>query len=899
MAAPPDLSSIPPTNTFSFQPLGDHHYTAMDGSLLDGNVQIPPLAPTPPGDMGPPTPIIPSLPEALQERRRSTDQARSRSDTPRPSLSRSRSRSPSRSSHHSASDDAESEHEDSQDPRYQWRPMVEDKSEPCEDEMVYIESRAATEHSATEETFFEEQTFFELDDKNLKALSSGRIEWLIERFNGTKEEPNKEQVMRSPIVSVGGYDWRIVFYPKGNSTEFLSLYLECVTMQKPEFAEFETFEQPPFPFLAGENTDTIKKRRSVAAQISVVMYNPAEPRTYDFKMDAHRYSKHSADYGWRYLAHRDEFHMRRHGQRQALLRNDTLAFKAYIRVIDDPTSCIWAHDNSERFKDSLLTSSLRPFAGQLPHLAALIPLLHFQPFRALITQHRDVTNTVYKLQTLLWKLYSRTHSVGYGRRPENVETTDAVSRLRAVRDALGKEVDEDVLGKLLGSLDPEKGALVSSNRLQTKTCSSIQEAINKHATPIATPVLLAVELQRQGFDPVARKWSKLTNRVEVDQFLTVDTQLYELYSVATHCGDLHSNKHNVYIKPSSRDIRWYAYEDRRVTAKTHKGAVEDHEGVDSNGAEKDKRRDSPCSHTSDLAEGEVIYVAMYVRHDFHPQHNLLAKEEAWDVPEDIRKGLDLPKQKESKRALTEAEEAADMPFRVEQDRFEQELRDNEAMQAALGPSTPDWPLTDEEGDTVMSDAEDDPPPHASQTPDMTASLTLTHIPTKPSICRKWHATIDSLGHDYYRGSMFGDKYQGQGHLVSMSGDEYIGAFYQGKQEGHGKMVYALTGNVYEGQWLAGQHHGHGTLTEVATGNVFEGGWREGKKHGQFVLRGLVTEEDRGLCTICYEREMTTAFYDCGHVLACRECAARIDNCPICRRRVVGRLQLFGVKMTLE
>ncbi|TKA62941.1 hypothetical protein B0A55_12594, partial [Friedmanniomyces simplex] len=288
MAAPPNLSPIPPPHIFSFQPLNDNHYTAMDASLLQNGVQIPPLAPTPPvpGDMGPPTPVIPSHPEAIQERRRSAD--RSRSGSRHPSRSRSRSRSPSRSSHHSESDDAESEHDDSLDPRYQWRPIAEDKSEPCEDEMVYIESRAATEHSAMDHGFFEEQTFFDLNDRDVKPLGSGRVDWLIERFNGTKEEPNNEQVMRSPIMHVGGYDWRIVFYPKGNSTEFLSLYLECVTMQQPEFAEFDTFEQPPFPFLAGESTDAIKKRRSVAAQVSVVMYNPSEPRTYDFKMDAHR-----------------------------------------------------------------------------------------------------------------------------------------------------------------------------------------------------------------------------------------------------------------------------------------------------------------------------------------------------------------------------------------------------------------------------------------------------------------------------------------------------------------------------------------------------------------------------------------------------------------------------------
>ncbi|KAK3092156.1 hypothetical protein LTR53_019741, partial [Teratosphaeriaceae sp. CCFEE 6253] len=110
------------------------------------------------------------------------------------------------------------------------------------------------------------------------------------------------------------------------------------------------------------------------------------------------------------------------------------------------------------------------------------------------------------------------------------------------------------------------------------------------------------------------------------------------------------------------------------------------------------------------------------------------------------------------------------------------------MEAGAGPSTPEWPLTDEEGDTVMSDADDDPPPQHSPAASMAASVTLTQIPTKPSRSHQWHATIDGLGREYYQGQMFGDKYQGEGHLIAMSGDEYTGSFYQGKREGCGKMV---------------------------------------------------------------------------------------------------------------
>jgi len=45
--------------------------------------------------------------------------------------------------------------------------------------------------------------------------------------------------------------------------------------------------------------------------------------------------------------------------------------------------------------------------------------------------------------------------------------------------------------------------------------------------------------------------------------------------------------------------------------------------------------------------------------------------------------------------------------------------------------------------------------------------------------------------------------------------------------------------------------------------------------------------------------MNTAFYECGHVVACKECAAQIEDCPVCRKRVLARLELYGVKVSME
>ncbi|KAK4540943.1 hypothetical protein LTR36_008451 [Oleoguttula mirabilis] len=889
MAAPPNLPPLPSDLLLSVtHPFSDGQFFSTMNTHTGDDTSA--FLPPPPG-----------MPSALQANA-GTELAVPAPPAPEPPRGESRSRSRSRSaSEHSASDREDSEGEDNEQPRRRWRQLVEDESTPCEDELAYIASKE--EHDALKDrAWFEEQTYFPLYDSAFKAAGSGRIIWQIDRFNGTKEEPNNEYIMRSPVVHVGGYDWRIKFFPRGNNTDHLSVYLECVTMQTPEFEEYEELERPPFPYLKGSDGAKIRKRRSIAAQVSVAMFNPYEPRSCEFKSDAHRFSKQSADYGWRYFTHREDFHLRRHGQRQAILRDDQLAFCAYIRVVDDPTGCMWEHDDDGSYESVVLATGLRPFACQSPLLAGVIPLLHFAPFRNFLLQYKDVTRMAYELQRFLYKMFTRTSSQSYGRRTES-EQADAITWLRKVSRMLREEsADPAAVTEMIGNLDAESGAAVRSNRLATKDCRSIQEAVNKHPTPLKKPMLLTLELHRQEFDRKERKWNKLTNKVEVDDVIQVGETWYNLYAITTHCGDLQSNKHSVYVRPGRFGTNWYAYEDCKVTAVTRKQAVVAHQGVDK---DADQRHDSPFAgfHDRALADDEVIYAVMYIRNDMASVACAPYKEEAWDVPEAIEQHKDFPEPHEKQPTCTSEREESDLPLRAEQERFERELQARAAHAAELlaeaGAATPEWPLTDEEGDVVMSDVDDDASQHSINLENLAASTYLAKIPTTPSYTHKWHVTFDCLGRDYYSGQMLGSDYHGEGHLIAMNGDEYTGSFSRGKQQGVGRMVYASTSNIYEGEWHDGQHHGHGMLTEAANGNVFEGGWENGKKHGQFVLKGSVTEEDKSCCTICYANEITTAFYDCGHVVACKDCAARMDNCPICRRRVVGRLQIYGVKMTLE
>ena len=46
----------------------------------------------------------------------------------------------------------------------------------------------------------------------------------------------------------------------------------------------------------------------------------------------------------------------------------------------------------------------------------------------------------------------------------------------------------------------------------------------------------------------------------------------------------------------------------------------------------------------------------------------------------------------------------------------------------------------------------------------------------------------------------------------------------------------------------------------------------------------------GLCCVCLERRKDTAL-GCGHVL-CESCAARVQQCPTCRRPVTSRSRVY-------
>ncbi|KAH8299907.1 hypothetical protein KR044_007390 [Drosophila immigrans] len=46
------------------------------------------------------------------------------------------------------------------------------------------------------------------------------------------------------------------------------------------------------------------------------------------------------------------------------------------------------------------------------------------------------------------------------------------------------------------------------------------------------------------------------------------------------------------------------------------------------------------------------------------------------------------------------------------------------------------------------------------------------------------------------------------------------------------------------------------------------------------------------CKICMDREITTAFNPCYHIIACAQCAARVSNCPHCRVKISSVVKVY-------
>ncbi|PYH81536.1 hypothetical protein BO82DRAFT_81360 [Aspergillus uvarum CBS 121591] len=591
-----------------------------------------------------------------------------------------------------------------------WAEIEEDSTVPDETEMKEIESAADGDYSAYEYDYWEKNFHADLDDPEYRPIQKARLTWKIKGVRGSPDRPNRAKIMRSPPAYMGGYWWTIKFFPRGNNVNSLSIYIECSpTMPTPEKSypdtEFKVLQGPAeesldnnapevdikfaetedtaawleqfkaqYPHARQENAAGAGSWR-VSAQIGVILYNPEEPRTGWMQSSCHQFNPHNLDWGWtNFHGPWDQIHRRQRGQRQALLRHDTLAFDAYIRIVDDPTRSLWWHaSDTEPTWDSLSLTGYRPLGDSVinhsAEVAGLATWVHLAPFckiiqKANVLEHLSDCDVKPKplcdaLQKFLWQLRSRGQSLQYVdtdlitsilrnlheysgdvcefwerlRRTLEIELegTDAVHELAQLFDSPSVDsVPVDAQGEaVINTIPKEYNSRICVAADQVKTTSdAFTQYLSAKPGRWVLPPILHLELGRQHLDKAARQWRLLYNRVELDEELDLTPWLldgqdgkYVLYGYIVHRGRRTSGKFFSILRPGGPGTRWLAFDDgsdNRVECLTRKTALGPHLGLDAS-----QKPDHKTGH-------DVAIAVMYIRSDV-VQEYLPGPQGPWEV----------------------------------------------------------------------------------------------------------------------------------------------------------------------------------------------------------------------------------------------------------------------------
>jgi Ubiquitin carboxyl-terminal hydrolase len=401
---------------------------------------------------------------------------------------------------------------------------------------------------------------------------------------------------------------------------------------------------------AAEDQEEDSEDWRVPAQIGIIIYNPEEPRT-KFDMAAcHQFNKYNDDWGWtNFHGPWSEIHKRRTGERQALLRNDTLALDAYIRIFNDPSQSLWWHEcGGEKRWDSVALTGYPAMGTKLYHtpgVAGITSWLLLAPFRRIFqsletdayrrNSHIRPRSLCSQVQMILYLMRKQKRDERFVSLEAILEImdkldesgTDVVTFWEGFRRSLELELqgDPSAIAQIADIFDTrqhsEAEALSTSPlTIPVAGVSSVQDGIeqalgeqnSKTSAKQSFPKFLTIKLDRQKFDETVREWKLLYDRVRLSEELDLsqwsaeaEVSKYTLYGFVVHAEERNSGKFYSVLRPAGPGTKWLAFDDgttKQVISYT-KHRIQEFEGL-----EGDVLKDNK-------APRQTAYVAMYIRTD--------------------------------------------------------------------------------------------------------------------------------------------------------------------------------------------------------------------------------------------------------------------------------------------
>ncbi|XP_020222198.1 ubiquitin carboxyl-terminal hydrolase 12 isoform X2 [Cajanus cajan] len=510
-------------------------------------------------------------------------------------------------------------------------------------------------------------------------LSSWRFTWAIENFSRLAKK------VYSDDFYVGGFQWRILIFPKGNNVDHLSMYLDVAdsTMLPPGWSRF--------------------------AQFSLTVVNQIHNQYSIRKESQHQFNARESDWGFTNFMPLADLYDPARGFRV----NDRCIIEADVAV-RKPLD-YWSHDSKKETGCVGLKNQ-----GATCYMNSLLQTLYHIPYFRKAVYHMPTTENdmpsgsiPLALQSLFYKLQHSDTSVSTKELTKSFGWDTYDSFLQHDVQELNRVLCEKLEDKMKGTVvegtiqqlfeghhmnyiecinvDYKSTRKESFYDLQldVKGCQSVYDSFDKyvevehlehdnkyHAEKyglqearkgvlfIDFPPVLQLQLKRFEYDFMQDTMVKINDYYEFPLQLDLDRDngkylspeadrsvrnLYTLHSVLVHSGGVHGGHYYAYIRPTLSN-QWFRFDDERVTKEDAKRASEEQYG-----GEEELPNTNPGFNNSPFkfTKYSNAYMLVYIRDS--DKDMIMCNVDEKDIAQHLRVRLDKELEEKEKKRKEKAE----------------------------------------------------------------------------------------------------------------------------------------------------------------------------------------------------------------------------------------------------
>ncbi|XP_047157668.1 ubiquitin C-terminal hydrolase 13-like isoform X2 [Vigna umbellata] len=523
-----------------------------------------------------------------------------------------------------------------------------------------------------------EESWSSAEAQTMDSLSSGRFTWTIKNFSTLTKK------IYSEVFYVGGHKWKILLFPKGNSVDHLSLYLDVADsmMLAPGWSRF--------------------------AQFCLTVVNQFNTQ-YSFRKESqHLFNARESDWGFTNFMPLAELCDPSRGY----CVNDTCIVEADVairKVLD-----YWSHDSKKEtgyvgLKNQGATCYMNSLLQTLYHIPYFRKALYHMP----TTEHHDMPSRSIPLalQSLFYKLQHNYTSVSTKELTKSFGWDTHDSFLQHDVQELNRVLCEKLENKMKGTvvegtiqklfeghhmnyidcINVDYKSMREESfydlQLDVKGCKNVYDSFDKYVEVeqlegdnkyhaewhglqearkgvlfVDFPPVLQLQLKRFEYDfmrdSMINDYYEFPLQLDLDRdngkYLSPKANrsirnLYTLHSVLVHSGGVHGGHYYAYIRPTLSD-QWFKFDDERVTKEDSKRAIEEQYG-----GEEELPHINPGFNNSPFkfTKYSNAYMLVYIRDS--DKDKIICNVDEKDIAQHLRARLKKEQEEKEKKRKEKAE----------------------------------------------------------------------------------------------------------------------------------------------------------------------------------------------------------------------------------------------------